>query len=163
MSMVLALGFSYAQNVSESEAVEVAVKFMSSMKSHWTNDSVLSVHTLIRNENSSVYEVVGYDGSSVLLSGRKECAPILGYIPSKNKPFSGALIDHVDNLPDGLMILLDYYSDQVCYCARHALPNSNTERWDHLLSENVSDAFMSPITIGPLVSTQWGQEASNDN
>jgi hypothetical protein len=163
MSMVLAQGFSYAQNVSESEAAVVAVKFMSDMKPHWTKDSVLSVHTLIRNENISVYEVVGCDGSSVLLSGRKECVPILGYIPSKSKPFPGALVDHIEKLPDAFIDLLGNYSEQVDYCSRHALSNSNTERWDYFLAENVSDILRSFIAIDPLVSTKWGQASSNDS
>ena len=162
ITMVLAHGFSYAQNVSESEAAVVAVKFMSDMKPHWTKDSVLSVHTLIRYENISVYEVVGCDGSSVLLSGRKECVPILGFISAENKPFSGSIIDHYEELPDGLRGLLNDYSNQVDYSIRHPVGSSNVLKWNTLLQREGTDYFSYQIEIDPLISTQWGQAESND-
>ena len=87
--MVLAHGFVQAQNVVESEAVSAAIRFVSELKqTNWTNDSVSDVKTINLSNSGTIYEIVGYDGSSVLLSGRKECEPILGYVPSKNNPFA---------------------------------------------------------------------------
>lgn len=161
--IVLAHGFAYAQDVVESEAVSAAVRFVSELKqTNWTNDSVSDVKTINLNNNGTIYEIVGYDGSSVLLSGRKECEPILGYVPSENNPFAGALLDHFDELPDGLKDLLGDYSEQIAYCNNHAVVSSGSEKWNRLLTGKSTLFTSSLIQISPLISTQWGQSESND-
>ena len=161
--MVLAHGFVQAQNVVESEAVSAAIRFVSELKqTNWTNDSVSDVKTINLSNSGTIYEIVGYDGSSVLLSGRKECEPILGYVPSKNNPFAGALLDHFDELPDGLKDLLEDYSEQIAYCSQHAIMSIGAERWNLLLDGKSYFINSSVIQIDPLINTQWGQAESND-
>ena len=161
--MVLAHGFAQAQNVVESEAVSAAVRFVSELKqTNWTNDSVSEVKTLNLNNSGTIYEIVGYDGSSVLLSGRKECEPILGYVPSANNPFIGALFDHFDELPDGLKDLLDDYSEQIASCNNLAVVSASSEKWNRLLTGKSTLFTSSVIQIDPLIVTQWGQTESND-
>ena len=161
--IILTHGFIHAQNVIESEAVNAAVRFVSELKQTvWTNDSVSGVSILNRNNGGIIYEVIGCDGCSVLLSGRKECEPILGYIPAENKPFSGALIDHFSELPDGLRGLLDDYSEQVLYCTNHAVPSTCIEKWNRLLDGKSTALTSSAIQIPALINTKWGQAKSND-
>ena len=161
--MVLTYGFAYAQDVVESEAVSAAVRFVSELKqTNWTNDSVSDVKTFNLDNSGTIYEIVCYDGSSVLLSGRKECEPILGYIPSENNPYAGALLDHFEELPDGLKDLLVDYSEQIAYCNSHAVVSDSSEKWNRLLTGKSTLFTSSVIQIPPLISTQWGQSESND-
>ena len=162
--MVLAHGFVKAQNVVETEAVSAAVRFVSELKqTNWTNDSVADVKILNLDNSGTIYEIVCYDGSSVLLSGRKECEPILGYVPSENNPFAGALLDHFDELPDGLKDLLVDYSKQIAYCNNHIVVSAGSEKWNRLLSGKSTFFSSSTILIQPLINTQWGQAKSNDD
>jgi len=161
--MILAHGFVHAQIVVESEAVSAAVRFVSELKqTNWTNDSVSDIKTLNLNNSGTIYEIVGYDGSSVLLSGRKECEPILGYVSSENNPFAEALLDHFDELPDGLKDLLEDYSEQIAYCNNHAVISASSEKWNRLLTGKSTLFTSSVIQISPLISTQWSQSESND-
>ncbi len=161
--MMLAHGFAHAQNVVESEAVSAAIRFVSELKqTNWTNDSVSEVNTINLNNSGTIYEIVGYDGSSVLLSGRKECEPILGYVPSENNPFAGALLDHFDELPDGLKDLLVNYSNQIAYCNDYAVVSAGLEKWNRLLSGKSTFFSSNSTQIQPLINTQWGQAESND-
>lgn len=163
ITVCVTCSFSNAQIVTQSEAVKVALKLCSGLRhSDWTQDSISSVTPMYREENAVIYEVVGKDGISVLLSGRKECTPVLGFILAENKPFPGAIIDHFEELPAGLRNLLDDYSNQVNYCIRNSVSSSNLEKWNNLLLREETNTFTFPIEISPLISTQWGQSESND-
>ena len=126
-------------------------------------DTTLSYSLSIRGVNCNLlYEIVFSTGESVLLSGHKNCLPILAINTSS---YRETILDNMESIPDGLKDLIDEYIEQI----RIAFEKENTansmemqEQWQNLIDNNQDGILSYTEIIPPLLTTQWGQSYSND-
>lgn len=150
------------QQVSLQEARLAAVNFTTERMGLRTP---VEVDTVFVDRNSSeqplLYEVVLANGEAVLLSASKACTPILGYGYSAS---GETILNHPNSLPEGLNDFLTSYRAQVADCLSNrnvALSYSGT--WDSLQNIFTVPGIRNRNSVGPLLTTKWGQSYSNDS
>lgn len=150
------------QQVSLQEARMAAVNFTTERMGLRTP---VEVDTVFVDRNSSeqplLYEVVLANGEAVLLSASKACTPILGYGYSAS---GETILNHPNSLPEGLNDFLTSYRAQVADCLSNrnvALSYSGT--WDSLQNIFTVPGIRNRNSVGPLLTTKWGQSYSNDS
>ena len=147
------------QQVTRQEAINAAVNTMKYYgKTNISNHTVSDVLTLGLGGPTLIYEVHFVSGESVLLSGSRLCKPVLGY--SKEEP-NQTLLNHIEDLPDGLKFLIDCYMEQIDYSFENPTNEMYEKDWDFLLQYNENRAMHS-IIVNPLLTSRWGQSKSND-
>ena len=155
-----------AQQVTQNEAVNAAVNVIRAESVGRTMDfgdtSVVEVFTLDKNDHTLIYEVCFESGNHVLLSGCKSCLPVLGIL-TRNTHQGGVLpsLSTDDGVPDGLRLLLQDYSNQIEQSLNHPVFSKYNAIWDTLLFDKEFRSFRL-VHIPPLISSQWGQDESND-
>ncbi|MDR2653563.1 MAG: C10 family peptidase [Prevotellaceae bacterium] len=127
--------------------------------------NVYITQTNITKDNSNVllYEVVFDNKKSVLLSGNKNCRPVIGHFDN----FSGSVLLDTDNIPCGLKSMV--YGFKMEIKSRFDKPQSKDffiTEWNNLISDDVSQKNIQQLPaatiIGPLITASWGQDLSND-
>ncbi len=158
----------YAQQVTRDEALRAAInalKYHSPSRDIPVSDSV---YAYCRNGRTLIYEIHFDSGEIVLLSGNKNCQPILGCVYSDDE--SALINNHQfepilslgDNCPDGLKVFIKEYIEQIEYCFTHSMAYSFAAEWED--SQRYDESKVrNIILISPLTTTKWGQGKSNDN
>ena len=125
-------------------------------------DTTLTYSQVIRETNRvMIYEVVFASGESVLLSGNKNCLPILSMNFS---PYKETILDRIDEIPDGLKDLIDEYIEQIQLVYEAEGQNVSSEmqeRWADLLDNTRSMPLSLTEVVSPLTKTEWGQGEAN--
>jgi hypothetical protein len=160
--------YSYSQIfVSKDEAIKVAITYRSMQENttkSFLRQNVNQCYTITRRNKVLIYEVKFNDGYSILLSGVKNCIPILGYNLSSsfniNPLFSNL------NIPPGLNYFLEKYCDEIEYLIDSS-SNKNLIKteWVNLLRDSFvtnTISLSSGTVYGPLLTTNWGQSESNN-
>ncbi len=147
------------QQVSRLEAINVAVNTMRYYgKTNMSIHTVSDVLSLGLGGPTLIYEVHFESGESVLLSGSRSCKPILGYTKEESNQ---TLLNHFENLPDGLKFLIDCYMEQIEHSFENTTNKTYCKDWDCLLQFDENRAKHSTI-VSPILTSQWGQSESND-
>lgn len=147
----------YAQEsrVSEEMAIMVAKNYMRIHLPEYNRNGY--INTLI-NENGDpiLYEYIT-DSISLLMSGNKNCLPILC-----RQKFNGSMLTDTNILPEGLKLLIKDYIDQIKYCYSNQLyDNLKAQEWEELSVDTLSEPLRIIWVVHPMLSTQWGQSESN--
>lgn len=119
-------------------------------------DNIARVNTdYDRAGNPLLHEVIMNDSTIVLVSGNKATTPILAiYNNSKG-------ILESDVLPCGLSIFIDFYRQTIASIAEDSMHTENIDEWQRLLD---GERPQEPrASVGPLLTTKWGQSSSNDS
>ena len=125
-------------------------------------DTTLTYSLVIRGANRvMMYEVVFASGESILLSGNKNCLPILSI---KFSPYKETILDRMDKIPDGVKDLIDEYIEQIQLVYESEEQNISSEmqdRWADLLDNTRSMPLSFTEVVSPLTKTEWGQGEAN--
>lgn len=108
-----------------------------------------------RNGTPLMYEVIMNDSTIVLVSGSKATNPIL----ATYKEATG--IFETNNLPCGLSVLVDFYREAIAFVDENNVRGEINDEWKRLL--NRERLQPQRVTIGPFLTTRWGQSYSNDS
>ena len=153
----------FCQQVTQQEAVKAAVNTMRyNGRTSMAESSVLSVNTKSRGDTILMYEVVFQSGELVLLSGNKSCLPVLGYCLPSSSSTPQSILNNYPDIPAGLRDMLGEYEEQIVYCFRNNLTSGYSQDWQKLQQFETGRAQTSEI-VSPLLSTEWGQDKSNDS
>ena len=119
------------------------------------NLSVTATNTYSVIDTTFMYEVFFNNGKGILLSGNKNCLPVLGYLGNTEM----SVFD--TNAPCCLTALLEGYVEQVRASFVDRRGNAeNTEKWDNLLAGSIN-RNRANIVVEPLTKSIWGQSSSN--
>ena len=155
-------GTCFSQQVTIQEASRTAINIMRNEIRGDTNIYVQSIsHHNGENEEVLLYEVFLSNGTSVLLSGNRNCTPLLAI----NYNSETSILDTLNDCPDGVKDLLFRYAFQIKqqYLSR-AICSENQEEWDNLqyYDTSIVQAPRAPV-YGPLTTTKWGQGSPYNN
>jgi len=132
--------------------------------------NISKVNTTTERGNTLMYEFVFNDNSSVLVSGNKQCEPILAY----NETYKKSLFD--EDVGCCLKAYIDNFKNNIdsCFmgCARNE-NDSNIMEWNYMLNAynetsrgggypsgiNVNDVN---VKVKPLLKSRWGQSVPNN-
>jgi len=118
--------------------------------------SVEKINQYSVQDTTFLYEVVFNNGEGVLLSGNKNCLPVLGYLGNTKM----SLFDK--DAPCCLTAFLEDYVEQIRASFIEQNENAdNIEKWNSLLSGEINNA-PPYIVVEPLTTSTWGQSSSND-
>ena len=153
------------QQVSLTEAKNAAVrtlnKYMTDSRFNINIQDISLVNIKLENKDTLMYEVIFKNGQSVLLSGSKACLPILAVLDRTSKVHS--LLNPVDDLPEGVIDLLETYIQQIHYCFQNdTIKLHYQDEWKRMQKMD-NDGVSRAVVVPPLLSTMWGQSYSNDN
>ena len=149
-------GTSLSQQVTSQEAIRAAINIMRNETQGDMNIQMQSFDCSY-GENGEVllYEVFLNNGTSVLLSGNRNCTPLLAI----NYDSETSILDTVNDCPIGVKDLLYRYSYQIKqqYLSK-SFCEENQEEWNKLqyYDTSVNRATRAPV-YGPLTTTKWGQ------
>lgn len=163
--MLLFLSFAVpclSQQVTMQEASRAAISIMRKETRGDTNIYMQSIN-YHRGENGEVllYEVFLSNGTSVLLSGNRNCVPLLAinYNPETS------ILDTLNDCPKGVKDFLFRYTFQIKqqYLSR-AFCQANQTEWDKLqqLDTTTVQAPRAPV-YGPFTTTKWEQASPYNN
>ena len=161
---ILHLVLLHAQQVSRDEALTAAQNFIISKRSNLLDNSVLVDTLLTKDTNNATlfYEVCFNNGFSVLVSGHKQCTPILGYFFHKKGPADEEWIDPIEQLPPAYIQLLDYYTTTLDSLFKNAMNGLDEHPGWFQLSVVDTGIIYRTIIVDTLISSKWGQDKSND-
>ena len=147
------------QQVTRDEAVNVALTRLTGSNVR-TDRNIRGMVLTEKNDNAGntiLYEITT-DSVSLLLSGSKACYPILAKYKTCNRP----LLDRYDDLPDNLRSFLDGYIWQISFCfSNDTIRLCHQGVWDSLIN-GINLVRRNRNSIGPLMSTKWGQKGCNN-
>ena len=146
------------QQVSISTAKIAAINTMRDNKLFYTAEDINTVNLYISKLDTILYEVKFNDNHSVLLSGSLACQPVLGYNFSYDDETA---LDKFDEIPPGLQFMIQEYIDQIELCfANDTITLLHADDWANLMNHNKNEDEVY-VVVGPLITTEWGQRASN--
>lgn len=145
----------HAQRASVSEAKIVAQTFLGRDTTQTRNRVARVITEIDRNGNPLMHEVIMNDSTIVLVSGSKVTSPIL----ATYKEATG--IFETDNLPCGLSVLVDYYREAIAFVDKNNVRGETNNEWQSLLNGERIQSMRT--SVGPLLSSRWGQSWSNDS
>jgi len=151
----------FGQQVTYNQAKTAAVNVL---KYNGRNVSENMVEAVIGKQEAGhclVYEVHFQDGTLVLVSGHNSCLPILGIIKTTMPNNFTSLFDIVDSLPPAFQDLMVHYMNQVISCFENSIDNTVHPNWNALSVYDVTLADRA-VVVGPLLTSRWGQNRSND-
>ena len=160
------LSIAFAQQASQAEVINAAINtlmYESDSRHYYCTDSVANIYTKSLNGNVVLYEVKMTNGNSVLLSGHKSCTPVLAVIPAEGVNSGKSLLKDYYDLPDALRSLIDVYAYTVDSCFKKVTTNEYISEWNALQQYNPYYDRNRANTVGPLITSQWGQDETNDN
>lgn len=152
----------YPQQVTRQEVVNAALNTMKhNGRTSLTKSSILSVNSKSKGDTVLIYEILFRSGEMVLLSGNKSCIPVLGYSLPTTTSMPQSILDNYSDIPYGLQDMLTEYEEQILYCFRNNLTSFHYEDWQDLQLFESGRAQVTDI-VSPLLTTEWGQDKSND-
>lgn len=146
--------------VSQKEAVKAAVNYINGYlgekRTYTIND--LAYYATETKANVTLLHEVHLGGYKLILSGVKSCKPVLIYSKDSTETL---LLD--DNDESGVSYFLDRYCNEIIYEIGNSQKiDTVLEDWRVLLSDNALPSAKQGGTMGPLLTTIWGQSVSND-
>lgn len=145
------------QQVSVSEAMHIA-----NLKAEANNTKIQ--RTFTKNDslgNPLLYEILLENNITILVSGNKQCPPILAEF------YNGtgmSALNNQDVFPGGFNILMEQYEKNIERCYKVPVSSLRThQEWDSLLSGNAADYLARNRSEIILMSSQWGDKYSNDS
>ncbi|MDR1545065.1 MAG: C10 family peptidase [Prevotellaceae bacterium] len=154
--------FVYSQQITLGEAQIAAINAVLGEYEIKERDNIIkslsidTINTYSVKDTVFMYEVIFSNSKGILLSGNKNCLPILGHFDST----WGSIFDK--NTPCCLTDFLEGYVYQIRESFNDGRSNfKNIERWNKLLLGNINYAPASVI-VSPLTTSIWGQSFSND-
>ena len=146
------------QQVTRDEAINVALTLLTGSNVP-TGNSLRNINAIEKNDSSGniVLFEISTDGTSLLLSGSKACYPVL----AKYQTHSGSLLNCYNDLSENLRNFLDGYIQQISFCFNNDTTVLYYQAvWDSLI-EGINIMQRDNVSVGPLVSTKWGQMGCN--
>ncbi|MBR1514280.1 MAG: C10 family peptidase [Bacteroidales bacterium] len=122
-----------------------------------THSDIVSVYDYQENSKTLMKEVRFNNNLSIVLSGYKNCKPILLYSTDEEP-----ILSEIDNLPIGLLCFIDNYCGAILYAADSLANDSISQEWVELLNPTNLDSLTRANIYGPYLKTRWGQSSSND-
>ena len=153
----------FAQQVTRNDAIKAAENIIMDTNRNNGLRIVNNVLEYSENGNILIYEICFNTGTRVFVSGNKSCIPILGYTDILRLDSAQSVFDpfYREELPGGLVLLLEDYAQQIEYCFNHIVQNTNNRLWDSILQMKGSKSITS-VYIPEMMTTRWGQWKSND-
>ena len=159
------LGSLHAQQATQIEVTNAAINtlmYESDLGLYYSTDSVDNIYTKSLNGNVVLYEVHFTNGSSVLLSGSKSFIPVLAVLSSETDDPTASLLNNYANLPDVLKDIIDTYAEAIDSIFNSATTNDYLYEWNILQQYNPNTYKSGTNSVGPLLTTKWGQDESNN-
>ena len=159
------LGSLHAQQATQIEVTNAAINtlmYESDLGLHYSTDSVDNIYTKSLNGNIVLYEVHFTNGSSVLLSGSKSFIPVLAVLSSETDDPTASLLNNYANLPDVLKDIIDAYANTIDSIFNSVTTYDYLYEWNVLQQYNPNTYKSGTNSVGPLLTTKWGQDESNN-
>ncbi len=158
--MGLCLAHADAKPVDTTTAKRVALNFMRSRAPKKTHNQLIInlVYTCKNSPSSSTREkacfyIFNTNPGFVIVSADDRIEPIIGYSIDGNL--------YLQAVPESMEEIFDGYVREIGSYLESAQPTRNaaTDKWERLLDSTSAIASPKSIVIGPLLKTQWSQEA----
>jgi len=148
LGLIYILSFQYirAVSVSENEAINHALTFLS------CDDSRATIDVFSVSGKADMYKVITNKGW-VLLSTEKAVKPILAY--SLVDPFPD-----IEDMPDGMKWLFSSYEDAISYAKQHPENLNVHNEWEN--DEDIHHITRNLVLLSRLKDVKWGQCRNND-
>jgi len=144
--------------VSNDEAVQATENWI--RVNHPQRETHISIRYILRDSigNPIIYEMTT-DSTTILLSGNKNCKPILGYCGEEIQPLLHSYIQKT--LPCGLQSIISEYIAQIKSGYKViGTRNEYRDSWQELLNGN-NEPTRPVATVGPLLNSLWSQRYPN--
>lgn len=164
VTTMLIVSFSLMGQSREIAMDEASIAAINWIKSQGNDTSVVIDRINVykdSNNNPLIYEISS-DKQTLLLSGARNCLPIIGYCGKSDS--SIIELYKRKELPCGMQAMLDGYIGQIKYANRRSTDISYEylRKWGQLLYDSVPEEMRSITTVGPLLKTIWGQKYPNE-
>ncbi len=120
---------------------------------------VTDVHQYDSNGHTLLYEVVCSNGNAVLITGNKQCIPVVG----RYETTSDSSIFERYFLPCGLRLLLHNYVEQVVFCFDNPRQTTYNHYWNAMINGNSVYLNRDIGSVAPLIKTAWEQSGTFDS
>lgn len=154
-----------AQQATQIEVTNAAINtlmYESDLGLYYSTDSVANIYTKTLNGNVVLYEVLFTNGSSVLVSGSKSFIPVLAVLSSEADESTTGLLNNYSNLPDVLKDIIDAYVNIIDSIFNNVTTYDYLYEWNVLQQYNPNTYKSGTNSVGPLLTTKWGQNESNN-
>lgn len=151
--------FLYAQTPATVTEAEIAATRYAHLYLHYpslrsynivsTDSLEISCHTVLR-------EISFDNGVSIVLSGYKDCQPVLFYSFNQER-----ILPNISSLPDGLYDFVYNYAYAIQYVADSLRSAYIHPDWMALLDSDMGHFPRSGDIYGPLLTTKWGQSLAS--
>lgn len=139
----------FPKNVNKTKAIKVAENFITLNSENADLDTSNCV--IISENNMDLIYVFSFINSNgfIMLSASEAAYPVLGY------SFTDNFVEN--NYPENFQAWLDSYKSQIKFIKKNNLKAGKeiAEEWSKL--ENNIQTKAAPVTVGPLLSSIWGQ------
>ena len=143
--LMCAFYFTQAQNVSLTEATKVASLYFSH-----DHSNQIACALVAKDKFDTLFYVMNYEDSWVLISGDKNCVPILAF--SNEGRFAE------DDVIPPVKMWMDNYENQIKEMkSRKSINPEAQAQWKKLLSSK-SDELEIVKEVSPLLTSKWGQD-----
>ena len=153
---LLCLTQAYAQKrqIHGNDASKAAINWLQSRYKNAGTISVLAVDSVRGTHGYVLFEVKTSINQTVLMSGSRDCLPILG-------TYKGSCISD-EELPCGLNFMLEYYKQQIdtSFVVSRSKASQYQQDWDMLLAGDIPSSTKRP-SIAPLTKSKWGQRSKH--
>lgn len=158
LSFLLLTSMSFAQEtVSQDDAIQMAKKFIANKIYSKSNNSAVT-NVVVNGSDTILYEVI-VENKSIIIPGIKSCKPVLAYL---DNPQGVSALDSASLEANGHGYFIRKYIDQIVDCLDSGNDYKIHPGWN-LEEVNTDTKSASDTIIDPLISSRWGQSASNDN
>ena len=123
-----------------------------------TKSEIISVSAYQENNKVLVREVLFDNGLSIVFSSYKNCLPVLMYSTGNE-----TILNSMNEMPGGLRDFVENYIATIRYASDSVRTMDINPSWSVLLDTTTSIVGVKSNNVyGPLLTTKWGQDLSND-
>ena len=145
----------YSQrNILPSEAAIAARNWMSVNSTRESNE-IKNINTIVDERGTQLLYEIMFDSTTLLLSGNRNCVPILVTCQSYGESIIDTTNEHI---PCGLKALISDFIRQIALCLEEENNNPDyAAEWSSLLNGDLGHRSF----VNPLIKTMWNQDWSN--
>ena len=164
ISMMLIVSFSLMGQPREITVAEASFAAKNWIKSQGNDTSIVidRINVYKDSNNAPLIYEISSDKQTLLLSGARNCLPIIGYCGKSDS--SIIELYKRKELPCGMQVMLDGYIEQIKHANRTSsdIPYEYLRKWGQLLYDSIPEEMRSETVVGPLLKTLWGQKYPNE-
>ena len=148
--------------VTEEETCCAAVSYAQQMLNYKTitKSDIISIYAYQENNKTLMREVLFNNGLSIVFSSYKNCLPVLLYSTGNE-----TVLNSINEIPAGLRDFVENFAAAIWFASDSVRTTYINPAWSVLLDTSlfsVGSKSNNYIMYGPLLTTKWGQDQSNN-